>query len=310
MIQNMLTIAICTCDRHGLLVDAVESIFSQEQAAANLPLLIIDNSTEQRRARIFERRITKLGENIEYVITPPHGLSAARNRALSICETSWIAYMDDDALLAPDWLSVITQTVSTQTNDIAAVGGPVLLDWKAPRPVWLPDELLGYLSALDMGDTCRTLSDKEWLVGTNMVFRSLALKEIGGFTTHLGRRPGTLMSNEELDALNRLRRLGYQFLYEPHAKVVHTVSEDRLNQNWFRRRIFWQAISDEYMNTNLASVSANNRLPKKHFAPLLVLPNILKREKESAWEFAAQCLQIKEFAKRNAALAFCSTEED
>jgi hypothetical protein len=106
---------------------------------------------------------------------------------------------------------------------------------------------MGYLSLLDFGETRIDIAPPLYVVGGNVIYATSALRVIGGFKTHLGRVGEILLSNEELEICNSLRANGYRILYEPSARIGHVVDPIRVDQSWFRKRIFWQAVSDLLM---------------------------------------------------------------
>jgi hypothetical protein len=122
--------------------------------------------------------------------------------------------------------------------------------WASPRPRWLSDELLGYVSVVDWGGSARVAHPREWVAGTNIAFRSDALRHAGGFSVGFGRNKGghALLSNDEIEVIARLGQAGGQLLYVPEAVVEHLVPPERLTQAWFRRRVAWQAVSDYLQN--------------------------------------------------------------
>jgi hypothetical protein len=51
-----------------------------------------------------------------------------------------------------------------------------------------------------------------------------------------------LLSNEEIAML---RKVGHEKVYYIHNMVVdHIIPDERISLEWFRKRVFWQAISD------------------------------------------------------------------
>lgn len=178
------------------------------------------------------------------------GLSAARNIALERCETSIIGYLDDDARADPTWVEKILDAFD-RNPDAAAVGGPVLPAWESPPPHWLPDSMYSYLSILDLGDIERDLTQDEWLCGANLAFRVTDARAMSGFRQDLGRYPGTLLSNEELDFCQRLMSTGRRVLYSPSPRVQHIIHRERCSQDWIRKRVAWQALSDLLLNTEV-----------------------------------------------------------
>jgi len=130
------------------------------------------------------------------------------------------------------------------------LGGPVRPVWLSPRPDWLADGLLPYLSLIDYGPRMRLLSPEEWVAGTNSAYRLDRLRAVGDFRPQLGRRwsGSILLSNEESELAQRLRAAGGATGWVPRAAVLHAVATDRLDPEWFRRRAAWQAVSDYMVN--------------------------------------------------------------
>jgi GT2 family glycosyltransferase len=58
-------------------------------------------------------------------------------------------------------------------------------------------------------------------------------EKYGGFRTDLGRRPNSLMSNEDTEFGRRLLAAGERLHYEPSAVVCHPVQGDRLKKEYF-----------------------------------------------------------------------------
>jgi hypothetical protein len=56
------------------------------------------------------------------------------------------------------------------------------------------------------------------------------------------------MSNDETELCRRLQSRGGRSGYTPTAVVDHVIDPGRLTQQWFRRRIAWQAVSEYLEN--------------------------------------------------------------
>ncbi len=239
-------VAICTYDRYHLLERALDAALEQAAPGLDWNLLVVDNSPDAARAATEQARHAGR-PRLDYRIEPRPGIANARNVALRAAEAAGadlLVFLDDDAVPRPGWLAALTGAFDDPA--IAAVGGKVELEWRTPRPGWLHDLALHYLSLVDWGPVRRDLVRQEWLACANLAFRVDALAAAGGFETLLGRSgPGdTLVSNEESEALRRLRQDGRRLVYEPAAVVQHLVHPDRLTRAWFRRRAAWQAVSD------------------------------------------------------------------
>jgi glycosyltransferase involved in cell wall biosynthesis len=244
-----ITISICTYDRYDVLPKAIESAAQQSIGAAQYRVLVVDNSPDHARARAIGKRFSSIS-NLSYIVEEIPGLSNARNVSAFQCGTEFIAYMDDDAIANRTWLEEILKAFDAFGPDAAIVGGRVDPIWGAPRPPWVHDAMLGSLSVVNWGGNTRIADASEWFAGTNITFRADRILTHGGFATNLGRVGSghSLMSNEEVHLIERIREAGDRLIYAPEAYVNHLVEPKRLTRDWFRKRAAWQAVSDFMMD--------------------------------------------------------------
>lgn len=242
-----LSVVICTYNRYDILDQAIASIEVQNFDHARYELIIVDNSTDLKRQELFLSSVD-IGCQSRVIVEAVPGLSRARNIGARAAQGRIVAYMDDDARAPLDWVAEIVSTFGRH-ECAAAVGGPVIPIWPAPRPSWLHKWQEGLLTILERGPTERVLDPGEWLAGTNISFRRDCLIEAGLFEERLGRIGKTLLSNEELMVTNKLRAAEYEIVYNPRIAMEHNVHLDRVSQKWIRQRIFWQVVSDMLANS-------------------------------------------------------------
>jgi glycosyltransferase involved in cell wall biosynthesis len=274
----MISAVICTYDRYELLLKAIESLRAQDLAAEKFEIIVVDNSPDHANSQIVSRQFSDVA-NLRWVVEARAGLSNARNVGADLAKAGIVAFMDDDAVASRSWLTNILAAFSAFGEQAAIVGGRVDPIWEVPKPDWLPEDLLGYVSVVNWGGAARIATDSEWIAGTNLAIRVGALKKAGGFSTQLGRNRGgqALLSNDESDVVARIREQGGALVYAPDASVEHLVSRERLSQAWFRRRAAWQAVSDYLQDSQAAFAKAPDywrgvteyfaRLPPKYRTP-------------------------------------------
>jgi glycosyltransferase involved in cell wall biosynthesis len=250
MTAMRISAAICTYDRYDLLPKAIESLARQTLPSGDFEILVIDNSPDHERSEEFARRYRDVG-NLSWLVEKTPGLSNARNVATRGARAPLIAFMDDDAIAAPDWLERYVAVFEKFGADAQVAGGRVDPIWESPQPEWLPDGLLGNVSVVNWGGADRFAAKSEWVAGTNIAFRTDSLNAAGGFSVHLGRTRGgqLLLSNDETDVIERMTANGARLIYAPTAVVQHLVPSERLTQEWFRRRVAWQAVSDYLLDS-------------------------------------------------------------
>jgi glycosyltransferase involved in cell wall biosynthesis len=245
---------VCTYNRYDALPRALESLTAQTLPAAEFEVVVVDNSPDRELSLAHAARFENIA-NLKWVVEGTPGLSNARNVGTRIAAGPLVAFIDDDAIAAPEWLANIVAGYERFGPSAVGLGGRVDPLWGAPRPRWLHDDLLGYLSVVNWGGSARIAATGEWVAGTNISFRREPLAAVGGFSVDLGRREAgySLLSNDENEVIAKLRARGGQLVYDPEVIVRHLVAAERLTQAWFRRRAAWQAMSDYLLS------------PQRHF---------------------------------------------
>jgi glycosyltransferase involved in cell wall biosynthesis len=254
-----LTVCICTYDRYDVLPKAIESALNQDVDRDLYRVLVVDNSPDHAKAAEYGAQFRDQ-PLLKYHVEKVPGLSNARNVGAHTCGTEFIAFMDDDAIADSKWVAKIIEAFDAFGPEAAVVGGRVDPIWDAPRPQWLDESLLGYVSVVNWGGNLREPAPNEWFAGTNITFRTDAVIKHGLFDVKLGRIGGgaNLLSNEEVELVRRIRDAGGIAVYQPEATVQHLVERRRVTQNWFRKRVAWQAVSDFLLDPKLSGQRSND----------------------------------------------------
>jgi hypothetical protein len=239
-----LSVVVCTYSRYDVLPGAIESLLRQNISETDIDILVVDNSPDQKAATEFGKRYD--GTRVRYILEPIAGLSNARNVGADASNSKYVAYIDDDAVADPSWARNLVSGFRRFSPRAGVAGGRVVPRWITPRPEWLADELVGNLSIVDWGGSARTLGATEWIAGCNIAFERETLLEVGAFSRSLGRVGAgiTLLSNEESAVIEKFADIDRSAIYLPDATVEHLIEPTRLDQEWFRRRAAWQAVSD------------------------------------------------------------------
>ena len=168
------------------------------------------------------------------------GLSLARNRALAWApEGGAIAYVDDDAVVAPGWWDALVRRWAQAAPHIAVIGGPIRPRWSVPPPRWVSDAILPSLTLLDLGPQERELDPRITTVfGANISFATDPLRRAGGFDPAYGHSGTRVFFSEEDEAQRALARGGYGVLYAPELAVEHVIPPGRVTRRSFVRRRF------------------------------------------------------------------------
>lgn len=224
-------VVICayTEARWDLTGKAVESVERQSHPPDEVVLVVDHNDTLLRRARAAWPAHTVIANELE------KGLSGARNTGVGATSAAVVAFLDDDATADPRWLE---QLLSHFTDlGVGGAGGLVRPAWSDRQPWWLPDEFLWVVGCSYRG-LPESVARIRNPIGANMAFRRDLILATGGFTAGVGRVGALPVGCEETELSIRVRRLGFEIVYDPTAVVDHVVPAERADFSYFIRRCF------------------------------------------------------------------------
>ena len=212
-----LTVCICTHDRPHYVRDCLAGLSRQTMGRDRFSVLIVDSgSPEPARSELLGLAREHPGVRLIRVDAP--GVSAARNAGAAAASSDYIAYIDDDAIPADDWVTSIVAALAEPGERPAVLGGRILPQWEAPLPVWWPASLRGLLSIIEHEGSgeYRTAALPPGLepYGCNMVVRVASLLRAGGFGHGIGRIAGVLLSDEDVQLAWRLQDAGESARYD------------------------------------------------------------------------------------------------
>jgi hypothetical protein len=170
------------------------------------------------------------------------GLSGARNAGIAAASGELIAFLDDDAAAAPDWLTRLAAAYADP--QVLGAGGAILPSWRSGRPAWFPAEFEWVVGCTYRGMPAAPAAVRN-LIGCNMSFRREVFALVGGF--RIG-RVGALSIGQENDETELCIRLAAarpesSLRYLPGAAVRHTVTPGRATLRYFVRRCFSEGMS-------------------------------------------------------------------
>ena len=171
------------------------------------------------------------------------GLSASRNLGIREAKGDIIAFVDDDALLYPQWAE---ETVKGYAKDDSIIGltGPILPLWQDRSMAWFPREFYWIFSCTyyDWTEPREVRNG----YGTNISFRREAFIS-WVFTDTFGRTLGFHkagkrgpVGDETEFSINLRMKTGKVIIYNPNVKVWHRVYKYRATSIFIARRAYWE----------------------------------------------------------------------
>lgn len=238
-----LSVVLCTHGRPHYLAACLAGLATQTRR--DFETVVVDSASPAPAAAEIAEQAARFGARLVRSEAP--GLSRARNLGLAAARGGWVAYLDDDAVPAPDWAAALLARIAALPPTAAAIGGRILPAWEAPLPPWWPPALRGVLTIVEwegFGEAGRDLPPGVEIYGANMAFAREALSAIGGFPEALGRVGDRLLSGEEVEVVTRLRAAGHRAFYDGAAVVRHSIQRERLRPSWLLSRLLWQGATD------------------------------------------------------------------
>jgi GT2 family glycosyltransferase len=220
-----------------------------EQNGVNKVLLVIDHNDELLSAA------NRLYANEPQVHVLPNtatqGLSGARNTGVAASTAELVAFLDDDAVAAPNWLGALREVLREEHATVT--GGRAEPEWiggKAGK--WLPDETLWVVGCSFTGQATQVTRVRN-VMGCSMLFKREAIVSAGNFNEATG-RVGTLpIGAEETELCIRISQQNpsAKVMFVPQSIVHHEVSPDRLTYKYLVRRGWYEGISKAYITAKL-----------------------------------------------------------
>src|SRR5262249_34776814 len=125
------TIVVCTHQRAASLRRTLLSVIEQARAS-EVEIIVVDNASSDDTSAVV-----KNFPSVRYLREERLGLCHARNRGWQEASAPFVAFLDDDAVAAPGWLSALRGAFADGNAAVGCVGGPVVPDWEVPAPAWL-----------------------------------------------------------------------------------------------------------------------------------------------------------------------------
>lgn len=245
-------VAICayTEARWSELCDAVASVRSQRPAIPDQVIVVIDHNEP-----LFERARREFDAVDVCRSTGPPGLSGARNTAIERTTAEVLAFLDDDAVAAADWMHSLLAHYDDPL--VIGVGGHASPDWTAGRPSWFPDEFLWVVGCSHRGLPTNVAPVRN-VIGCNMSFRTEVLRKLGGFDVDLGRTADRPLGCEETELCIRATELvaGTRVVLDPSAEVSHRVPASRGTWTYFLARCRAEGASKAWVANRVGAASA------------------------------------------------------
>lgn len=218
------SVDICVCTfRRASLADALISLARMTLGDIAVRVIVADNDGVPSARTLVELLGTQMPFAVTYLHCPAANISLARNACLDAASADFLAFVDDDETVDPDWL--VTLVGEAQRTGADVVLGPVEAIYDASMPDWLRSG--------NFHSTAPVSVRGEILTGytCNVLLRRSARFAGFRFDLGLGKSGG-----EDTDYFRRLHEAGARLVAAPAALVYEPVPPSRAGLGWLLKR--------------------------------------------------------------------------
>lgn len=209
------SVVIPTRERPDDLARCLESLARPENSRHEV--IVVDNAPVTTRTAAVAARF-----GVRHVVEPKPGIDNARNAGVAVARHDIVAFIDDDAVASPKWMTAIGEPFAdSRVGCVTGLVLPLELETKAQEDF--------ELYCHHRRDFQRRVYSRESLrpsaagivgMGANMAFRRRLLVELGWFDPRLGTGTST-RGGDETDMFARIFDAGWLIVYSPSAFVWH-----------------------------------------------------------------------------------------
>lgn len=212
----------------------------QSLPVKNWELIIIDNNSTSPIAIDLNWH-----PNYKLVREDRPGLTYARLKGIEYASGSIIVMVDDDNILAKNYLEH-TLSIFNSNAALGAIGGKSIPLFEVTPPVWLK-EFYGNLALRDLGETTlitgwQNKYPRAAPIGAGMGIRKQALQPYiekinTGKNTITDRTGNSLSSGGDNDMVIEVLKSGWQMGYFPELQLTHIIPQSRIQSGYLAKLI-------------------------------------------------------------------------
>lgn len=275
----LISLIICTYNRSDILKISLQSYLKLiVPKGIEVELVIVDNNSKDNTNKTIHSFIEKSPRlDCRYIFEPQQGLSYARNTGYQYAKGDYIAYLDDECTLPPQWLEVAIKTINSYSP--AFLGGPYYGKYlPGSSSDWFKESFGdSYILQYNLDDGA--MPEGRFISGGNMLIRRDVFDEIGLFDTALGMAGDTLNYGEEQDFQKRyiLKKPNEVIWYSTDLFVWHFIRDEKMSI----KHLFNEAI----IRGRSSARTNNQSLILIRLSPLLLIGSVVRAVFSAIYKF-------------------------
>lgn len=245
---SAVTVCICTFRRTSLRA-ALDSLADQILPdGGRFQIIVVDNDLSRTAESIVTDFRIETTIHVDYFHAPYRNISIARNAGIAACQTRWLAFLDDDETVAPDWLDRLMRG----RDGAVAVFGRCAAIYSNETPRWIrigdyhSSHIISTDGVIETGHTSNVLIDTDFVRAHRLHFKE-----------EYGRTGG-----EDTVFFYEMHQCGGRLAYAPDAVAYEDVPNTRKTLSWVATRRY-------RAGQTYAKLQHQFQTPKYRIIPLL-----------------------------------------
>ncbi len=250
-----ISVVIPTANRHDKILRAIEKIY--ENTILPHEVIVVDQSQDDATANVLARSIEQ--GKVKYIKDEGTGISRSKNIGWQYASGEIVAFTDDDAWVESTWLENIASSFLDRQFKIGVLGGKIIPVYEEKNLNWTCPERWSYLlPASDLGDVFGAYEGDSTPPGVNFSIHRSLLEKFSGFDERLGVNNGRSIQifGEDNDLSCRIKKAGYELVYNPSCIVYHPVPLSRQSQDFLNKRLIQEGMTYAYFQVKNAELKA------------------------------------------------------
>jgi len=280
------SVIICTAGKSDLIIKCINSIMNNSVKPQELIVVHQDHKHFDIKEKINLKKWPSI--KFKYICDDKFGVSRARNIGYKNAASDIISYTDDDAYVGKDWIKNILKTFN-KYKKAGIVGGKIIPVFNERNKNWsMPKQWEYVYPAFDQGEKIGEYLNGALPPTVNYSIKKTILKKTGGYNEKLGHNLKKIIqiTGEDSDMTLKTMKLGYKVIYNPKVVVYHPVPLERQNEEFLKKRLYTEGLTDGYLYFlhNKVSLKEKVKIFKSKIADLISLYRNKKNYDGSTFE--------------------------
>jgi len=260
ILEKGFSFILCTCNAAQRLAPCLESII---EAGMNSPVdwevVLVDNASTDKTAEIARSIFNNKGLEQHLAVVPEErpGTCFARPAGLRACRYSYFSFVDDDNLVAPDWIVCAVESLSNAAENAVFVGvneGK----YETEPPSWFYEFesmiAIGRPQSFQQSDRFSTTWTAGMTAHTKAVLRAVDLGDL--LTT--GPQGDRLTRGEDKEICYRMHFENSTFQVAEELPLKHCIPSNRLEWAYLEKLAEGNGLGAPFLNLYVAVLSGKS----------------------------------------------------